>query len=81
MFVTKVGGSDSTYFCDLYWLNKDDVTSAFIPVVVGSATVGSSVGVSCLTSNNGVSDAGARDGGAVASDDPTDPIPDGTVVA
>ena len=67
MFVTQVGGSDSTYFCDYYWLNKDDVTSAFIPVVVGSANNGSNVGSSCLNSNNGVSNTNPNNGGAVTS--------------
>lgn len=81
MFVTKVGGSDSKFFCDRYWCNKDDVTSNFIPVGVGSAYYGSYVGVSCLYSNSGVSNANPAYGGAVASDDPTDTIPDGTVVA
>lgn len=81
MFVTQVGGSDSKFFCDSYLTNETDVTSNFIPVVVGSAIDGSNVGVSCLDSNPGVSDAYTTTGGAVASDDPTDTIPDGTVVA
>lgn len=80
MFVTAVGGSDSKYFCDYYRLNKDDVTSNFIPVVVGSSDFGSYVGCSCLQSYNGVSLSSPTNGGAVASDDPADTIPDGTVV-
>lgn len=81
MFVTAVGGSDSKFFCDYYWRNKDDVTTNFIPVVVGSAFYGSYVGVSCLYSSSGVSYANSDYGGAVASDDPTDLLADGTVVA
>ena len=80
MFVTQVGGSDSTYFCDCYYRNKDDVTSVFIPVVVGGANCGSNVGSSCLTSSNGVSYSRPDHGGAVASDDPTETVADGTVV-
>ena len=80
MFVTKVGGSDSTYFCDYYWLNKTDVTSVFIPVAVGSADGGSNVGSSCLRSSDGVSGSSPSNGGAVASDEPTETVADGTVV-
>lgn len=80
MFPTQVGGSDSKGLFDYYWLNKTDVTSIFIPVVVGSAGHGSDVGVSALTSAGGVSDSGTLVGSALASDDPTDTTPDGTVV-
>ena len=80
MFVTKVGGSDSTYFGDSYWLNKSDVTSVFIPAVVGSANYGSNVGSSCLASYSDVSSSAPSYGGAVASDDPTETVADGTVV-
>ena len=80
MFVTQVGGSDSKGLYDYYWLNKTDITSNFIPVVVGSATNGSDVGVSALTSNGGVSNPSSNYGSALASDDPTDTIADGSVV-
>ena len=80
MFVTKVGGSDSTYFCDRYLTNKNDVTTAFIPIVVGSVRILSDAGLSCLGSFDGVSKSNPHIGGAVASDDPTETVADGTVV-
>ena len=80
MFPTQVGGSDSKGLFDYYWLNNTDVTSNFIPVVVGSALNGSNVGVSALYSGGGVSDSDPSGGSALASDDPTDTTPDGTVV-
>ena len=80
MFPTQVGGSDSKGLFDYYWLNKTDVTSNFIPVVVGCAHYGSSVGVSALPSNFDVSNSLTDFGSALASDDPTDTTPDGTVV-
>ena len=54
--------------------------TAEIPVVVGSASNGSHVGVSALLSLDDVSNSVAGDGSALASDDPTDTKPDGTVV-
>ena len=80
MFPTQVGGSDSKGLFDYYWLNKTDVTSNFIPVVVGGATYGSDVGVSALGSDGVVSASDPYAGSALASDDPTDTTPDGTVV-
>lgn len=80
MFPTQVGGSDSKGLFDYYWINNTDVTSNFIPVVVGSANFGSDVGVSALYSNSDVSYSFTNDGSALASDDPTDTTPDGTVV-
>lgn len=80
MFVTQVGGSDSKGLFDYYWRNASDTTSNFIPVVVGGASDGSNVGVSALYSGDGVSDSNPNNGSALASDDPTDTIPDGTVV-
>ena len=80
MFPTQVGGSDSKGLFDYYWLNNTDVTSNFIPVVVGSANTGSNVGVSALYSLDVVSFSGTSNGSALASDDPTDTTPDGTVV-
>ena len=47
----------------------------------GSANNGSNLGVSVLNSNSVLSDASPRYGSALASDDPTDTIPDGTVAA
>ena len=80
MVPAEVGGSDSKGLFDYYWLNNTDVTSNFIPVVVGSANNGSTVGVSALSSNGVVSSSAADPGSALASDDPTDTTPDGTVV-
>ena len=79
MFVTQVGGSDTKGLCDYYY-RADSQTTNYIPVVVGSANSGSYVGVSCLSSTNGVSDSGSATGSALASDDPTDTLTDGTVV-
>ena len=80
MFPTQVGGSDSKGLFDYYWLNKTDVTSNFIPVVVGCASNGSNVGGSALNSSTVVSYSSSNYGSALASDDPTDTTPDGTVV-
>ena len=80
MFTTQVGGSDSKGLFDYYWLNKTDVTSNFVPVVAGSALNGSNVGVSALSSDYAVSNSHTYYGSALASDDPTDTTPDGTVV-
>ena len=79
MFVTQVGGSDTKGLCDYYY-RADSQTTNYIPVVVGSANDGSNVGVSCLSSNYGVSHSNSYRGSALASDDPTDTLTDGTVV-
>ena len=79
MFVTQVGGSDTKGLCDYYY-RADSQTTNYIPVVVGSANNGSNVGVSCLDSGNGVSGSYSDLGSALASDDPTDTLTDGTVV-
>jgi hypothetical protein len=82
MIPTQVGGSDTTGHSDYYWRNgtdtKDDV---YASLCVGGANYGSYVGLSCLNSGSGVSYANANFGGALASDDPTDPTPDGTVAS
>ena len=79
MFVTQVGGSDTKGLCDYYY-RADSQTTNYIPVVVGGASNGSDVGVSCLTSYSGVSYSYSDNGSALASDDPTDTLTDGTVV-
>ena len=79
MFVTQVGGSDTKGLCDYYY-RADSQTTNYIPVVVGGADSGSNVGVSCLNSLNGVSNSYSSAGSALASDDPTDTLTDGTVV-
>ena len=53
----------------------------YIPAGSGSALRGSNLGVSVLTSDRVLSSALAFFGSALASDDPTDTIPDGTVAA
>lgn len=79
MFVTQVGGSDTKGLCDYYY-RADSQTTNYILVVVGSADHGSYVGVSCLSSDFGVSGSYSFNGSALASDDPTDTLTDGTVV-
>lgn len=79
MFVTQVGGSDTKGLCDYYY-RADSQTTNYIPVVVGGADSGSNVGVSCLGSSPGVSSSYSNYGSALASDDPTDTLTDGTVV-
>ena len=74
------GGSDSTGHADNYW-RADDANALYIPAGVGSALDGSNLGVSVLSSNPVVSSAHPNFGGALASDDPTDTIADGTIVA
>lgn len=79
MFVTQVGGSDTKGLCDYYY-RADSQTTNYIPVVVGGVDYGSYVGVSCLYSVHGVSSSHSNSGSALASDDPTDTLTDGTVV-
>jgi len=79
MFVTQVGGSDTKGLCDYYY-RADSQTTNYIPVVVGGADYGSNVGVACLNSGGGVSISDSYYGSALASDDPTDTLTDGTVV-
>jgi len=74
------GGSDSTGHADNYW-RGDDANALYIPAGVGNADNGSSLGVSVLSSHLVVSLAYPACGGALASDDPTDTIADGTIVA
>lgn len=82
LIVTQSGGSTSTGHADNYW-RADDATgnNVYIPAGVGRANGGSNLGVSVLSSSNVVSDSYPFYGGALASDDPTDTIADGTVVA
>ena len=81
MFPSALGASDSKGLCDHFWTNETDTTSVFIPLVVGNAYYGSDIGCSCLNSNGGVSDTSPNLGSALASDDPTDLIADGTIAA
>ena len=77
-----LGATDSVGMCDYVWRPSPVVdTTIYIPAGVGDACSGSNLGVSGLGTNNVASRAYARYGGALASDDPTDGILDGTVVA
>ena len=79
---TQLGGTATTGHCDNFWraANPADDT-VYVPAVVGSANNGSGLGVSVLYSSYVASSSSARCGGALASDDPTDTIADGTIVA
>ena len=66
----------------MYWRAEDAAgTNVYIPAGSGSANGGSDLGVSVLTSDSVLSRADPTFGSALASDDPTDTIPDGTVAA
>ena len=66
----------------MYWRTEDAAgTNVYIPAGSGGAHDGSPLGVSVLDSHHVLSGAGAYYGSALASDDPTDTIPDGTVAA
>ena len=66
----------------MYWRSEDAAgTNVYIPAGSGSAHYGSNLGVSVLYSDGVLSLATAFFGSALASDDPTDTIPDGTVAA
>ena len=66
----------------MYWRAEDAAgTNVYIPAGSGSADDGSHLGVSVLHSYSVLSSAYAYYGSALASDDPTDTIPDGTVAA
>ena len=79
---TLLGGTATTGHCDNYWraANPADDT-VYVPAVVGRAGSGSKLGVSVLYSSTVASFSDAYCGGALASDDPTDTIADGTIVA
>ena len=77
-----VGDSDHTGHAGYYWGAEDAAgTKVYIPAGSGSANNGSNLGVSVLSSSSVLSGAAPRYGSALASDDPTDTIPDGTVAA
>ena len=66
----------------MYWRAEDAAgTNVYIPAGSGGANSGSHLGVSVLPSNDVLSSANPTYGSALASDDPTDTIPDGTVAA
>ncbi len=77
-----LGGSSTTGHCDRFWrVASPGAGTVYIPAGVGSALSGAALGVSVLYSSDGASYSSAGSGGALASDDPTDTIPDGAVVA
>lgn len=77
-----LGGSTTTGHCDYFWrVASPGAGTVYIPAGVGGAVDGSALGVSCLGSGDVASYSLANYGGALASDDPTDTIPDGSVVA
>ena len=77
-----VGGTDQTGHADYYWKTEDAAgTNVYIPAGSGGALYGSKLGVSVLYSTDVLSYAHPASGSALASDDPTDTIPDGTVAA
>ena len=66
----------------MYWRAEDAAgTNVYIPTGSGCASDGSHLGVSVLSSGDVLSYAGVHFGSALASDDPTDTMPDGTVAA
>lgn len=75
---SMVGASATTGHADYYW-RADNMTAKYCPAGVGSASRGSYVGGSVLHSLYDVSSTLTNYGGALASDDPTDPTPDGTL--
>ena len=79
---SMVGGTDNTGHCDIYYRSEDAAgTNVYIPAGSGCAYFGPSLGVSVLPSHYVLSLALPYSGSALASDDPTDTIPDGTVAA
>ena len=66
----------------MYWRAEDAAgTNVYLPAGSGGAHFGSDLGVSVLGSGSVLSNAFPHYGSALASDDPTDTIPDGTVAA
>lgn len=82
MIPTMTGGSDSTGHCDYFWRQDTEAKDVvYASLCVGSALDGSDDGLSCVDTRDVVSFALAYCGGALASDDPTDTIADGTVAS
>ena len=77
---SQVGGDASKGHADYYYRAYAEGT-VYIPALVGSALNGVSCGVSPLSSYCVASNTSPDFGGALAADDPTDTIADGTVVA
>lgn len=76
-----LNGSSTTGMADKYWRQASPgAGTVYIPAGVGFADGGSSLGVSVLYSLAVASSSYATCGGALASDDPTDTVADGTIV-
>lgn len=81
MIPSQLGGSATTGHADRYWrVASPGADTVYMPLLVGGASNGSDVGVSVLPAHNVPSTSNAYSGGTLASDDPTDPTPDNTVV-
>lgn len=79
---SSIGGTDHTGHADYYWRNED-AAGRYVYILAGSGSArnGSDLGVSVLGSDIVLANASPRYGSALASDDPSDTIPDGTVAA
>ena len=76
-----IGGSDTTGYCDQWHGLASMGAGPYVPLLRGRATSGSAAGLGVLYSLSGPADATAYIGAVLASDDPSDPIPDGWVVS
>ena len=82
LMLSAIGGSATTGMCDQwYGLAAPTAGWVYVPARLGSAVHGALAGLRCLYSLTGPSDAHARCGVSLASDDPTDTIADGTVAS
>ena len=75
---TMVGGDASKGHADYYY-RANDMNAVYIPALVGGANLGDLCGVSPLYSLNVASRSYTNFGGALAADDPTDTVADGTI--
>lgn len=75
-----IGGSSTTGMCDMwYGLAAPIAGGVYVPARLGYADCASYAGLVYLASNCGPSNTRADCGVSLASDDPTDTIPDGTI--
>ena len=75
-----IGGSDTTGYCDQWYGLSAMGVGPYVPLLRGSANLGSGAGLGVLRSYFGPATAYANFGAVLACDDPSDPIPDGWVV-
>ena len=76
-----IGGSDTTGYCDQWYGLASMGAGPYVPLLRGYASHGSYAGLGLLNSTSGPANAIAHIGAVLASDDPSDPIPDGWVVS